>query len=65
MGAPIDFTQTGNLYRVLDAGQKPQLFGKIAATVQGVPEEIRRRQVALLAKSDPAYRAGAAMALKS
>ena len=56
---PAIYTECSN------AGQKQQLFGKIAATVQGVPEEIRRRQVALLAKSDPAYRAGAAMALKS
>jgi catalase len=32
--------------------------------MQGVPEEIKRRQVALFAKCDPAYGAGVAKALK-
>jgi catalase len=29
--------------------------------MQGVPEEIKRRQIALFAKCDPAYGAGVAM----
>jgi len=32
--------------------------------MQGVPEEIKRRQVALFAQCDPAYGAGVARAVK-
>ena len=59
-----DFTQPGNLFRLFSAGQKQRLFANIAAAMQGVPDEIRRRQVALFAKCDRAYGAGVAEALK-
>jgi catalase len=41
-----------------------RLFGNIAAAMQGVPDEIKRRQIALFAKCDPAYGVGVAKALK-
>ena len=59
-----DFTQPGNLFRLFDYGQKQRLFDNIAAAMQGVPETIVRRQIALFAKCDPAYGAGVARALK-
>jgi len=59
-----DFTQPGNLFRLFDAGQKQRLFANIAAAMQGVPEHIQRRQVALFAKCDPAYGEGVRRALK-
>ena len=49
---------------MLDAGQKQRLFDNIAAAMQGVPEEIKRRQIALFEKCDPAYGAGVARAAK-
>src|SRR6266403_2020125 len=59
-----DFTQPGNLFRLFNAEQKQRLFANIAAAMQGVPDEIKRRQVALFAKCDPAYGEGVAKALK-
>lgn len=59
-----DFTQPGNLFRLFDAEQRQRLFNNIAAAMQGVPEEIKRRQIALFAKCDPAYGAGVANAVK-
>ncbi|MDR1075152.1 MAG: catalase [Xanthomonadaceae bacterium] len=58
-----DFTQPGNLFRLFNDEQKRRLFGNIAAAMQGVPEDIQRRQIALFAKCDPAYGAGVAKAL--
>ena len=59
-----DFTQPGNLFRLLDAAQKRRLVANIAAALQGVPESIQRRQVALFAKCDPAYGEGVRVALQ-
>lgn len=58
-----DFTQPGNLFRLFDAGQKQRLFSNLAAAMQGVPEPILRRQVALFTKCDPAYGEGVRRAL--
>jgi len=59
-----DYTQAGNLFRLFDPEQKRRLFENIAAAMQGVPDEIKRRQIALFTKCDPAYGAGVAKALK-
>jgi catalase len=59
-----DYTQPGNLFRLFDAEQRQRLFSNIAAAMQGVPEEIKRRQIGLFAKCDPAYGAGVANAVK-
>ena len=58
-----DYTQAGDLFRLMDAAQKQQLFDNIAAAMQGVPEAIIRRQLGHFAKADPAYAAGVAKAL--
>jgi catalase len=58
-----DYTQPGNLFRLMTPDQQQRLFGNIAAAMQGVPEEIVRRQLAHFGKADPAYGAGVAKAL--
>jgi catalase len=55
-----DYTQPGNLFRLMSDGQKRQLFDNIAAAMQGVPEAIQRRQIAHFTRADPAYGAGVA-----
>jgi len=58
-----DYTQPGNLFRLMTPDQQQRLFNNIAAAMQGVPEEIVRRQMAHFAKVDPAYGTGVAKAL--
>jgi catalase len=60
-----DYAQPGNLFRLMNAAQKEQLFGNIAAAMQGVPEEIVHRQLAHFAKADPAYAEGVEKALRA
>jgi catalase len=55
-----DYRQPGDLFRLMNADQKEQLFSNIAAAMEGVPEEIVRRQLAHFTKADPAYAAGVA-----
>jgi catalase len=55
-----DYGQPGNLFRLMSPDQKRQLFDNIAAAMQGVPEDIQRRQIAHFAKADPAYGQGVA-----
>lgn len=58
-----DYTQAGNLFRLMSADQQRQLFGNIAAAMQGVPREIVERQLGHFDKADPAYGAGVRQAL--
>ncbi len=60
-----DYTQPGNLFRLMSDDQKQQLFGNIAEAMQGVPREIIDRQLAHFDRADPAYGAGVRDALKS
>jgi catalase len=55
-----DYTQPGNLFRLFSSEQKNRLFQNIAAAMQGVPEAIKRRQVALFTRCDAEYGAGVA-----
>jgi catalase len=52
------------LFRLFDAQERQRLFQNIAAAMQGVPDEIKRRQIALFAKCDSAYGAGVAKAVE-
>lgn len=63
-GHDDDFTQAGNLYRLLDAGAQDRLTTNIANAMQGVPREIQQRQLALFAKADPRYGAEVARKLE-
>jgi catalase len=58
-----DYTQPGDLFRLMSPAQKQQLFSNIAGAMNGVPEEIVRRQLGHFHKADPAYAAGVARAL--
>lgn len=58
-----DYTQPGDLFRLMSDAQKAQLFHNIAAAMAGVPEEIVQRQLVHFHRADPAYAAGVAKAL--
>ncbi|MFD0893087.1 catalase [Luteolibacter ambystomatis] len=59
-----DYTQPGNLFRLMSGAQQLALFSNIAAAMDGVPQEIIHRQLAHFHKADPAYAAGVAKALE-
>jgi len=58
-----DYTQAGDLFRLMTADQRMLLFKNIAAAMEGVPEAIVRRQLGHFAKADPEYAAGVAKEL--
>lgn len=58
-----DYTQAGNLFRLLPEGEKARLFQNIAGSMQGIPQAIIDRQLAHFDKADPAYGAGVRAAL--
>jgi len=58
-----DYTQPGNLFRLMSAGQQEQLFCNIAEAMDGVPKRIKARQLAHFYRADPAYGRGVAAKL--
>ncbi len=58
-----DYTQAGNLFRLMDAGQRQRLFQNIAEAMQGVPEAIVQRQLEHFRQADSAYGEGVSRAL--
>jgi catalase len=54
-GESDDFTQAGNLFRLLPADEKDRLTSNIAGAMRGVPAEIQQRQIGHFTKADPAY----------
>ena len=59
-GQNEDYTQPGNLFRLMNDDQKEQLFGNIAESMAGVPERIVVRQLVHFYKADPDYACGVA-----
>lgn len=55
-----DYRQAGDLFRLMSAAQKEQLFENIKAAVEGVPTEIVKRQLAHFYRADPGYGIGVA-----
>ncbi|WP_333794570.1 catalase [Hyphomicrobium sp.] len=55
-----DYTQPGNLFRLMTAEQQGRLMDNIAAAMQGVPVEIVKRQIGHFYKADPNYGLGVA-----
>jgi catalase len=55
-----DFVQPRALWSLFDAAQRDRLYANIAAAMQGVPESIVQRQLALFARIHPEYGAGVA-----
>jgi catalase len=58
-----DYTQPGNLFRLMNASQKDQLFSNLHDAMQGVPERILARQLVHFYKADPDYGRGVAAKL--
>jgi Catalase/Catalase-related immune-responsive len=58
-----DYSQAGNLFRLMSAAQKKLLIAALVGAMRGVPVEIQKRQIAHFAKADPAYGADVAEGL--
>lgn len=58
-----DYTQAGNLFRLMPPDAQQRLFDTIATKMGGVPQEIIDRQVEHFRKADPAYADGVLKAL--
>jgi len=58
-----DYTQAGDLFRLMGAEERQRLIANIAGAMREVPRQIQLRQIAHFAKADPAYGAGVAAAL--
>ena len=59
-----DFSQPRALFTLMNASQKEQLFSNIADAMDGVPQNIRDRQIALFEKVHPDYATGVKKALQ-
>ncbi len=59
-----DYTQAGNLYRLLPDEEREHLHAAIAGAMKGVPKEIVERQLTHFEKADTAYAKGVRKALK-
>ncbi len=55
-----DYRQPGDLFRLMTAEQQGRLMDNIAEAMQGVPEEIVKRQIVHFYRADPAYGEGVA-----
>ena len=58
-----DYTQAGNLFRLMTAEEQDRLMENIAGTMKEVPQFIVERQLAHFFKADPAYGNGIAAKL--
>lgn len=59
-----DYTQAGDLYRLMDEEAKARLVANIIGAMHSVPREIQVRQIGQFMKADPAYGKGVANGLK-
>lgn len=62
-GSADDYTQAGNLYRLLAADAKDRLTSNIAGSLRNATPEIQQRQVEHFKRADPAYGADVARKL--
>ncbi len=62
-GQEDDYTQAGNLFRLMSVQERHNLFNNIAGPLSQVSKEIQARQLAHFDKADPAYGAGVRAAL--
>jgi len=58
-----DYTQPGNLFRLMTLEEQGRLFKNLAGPLSTVPREIQMRQLGHFQRADPAYGAGVAKAL--
>ena len=59
-----DYTQAGDLFRLMAADQRQRLIDNLVRAMQSVPEEIQQRQISHFRKADPAYGEGVARGLE-
>ncbi|TWI66362.1 catalase [Pseudoduganella lurida] len=64
-GTDDDYTQAGNLFRLLDAAERQALCDNLAGPLSQVSDEIVQRQLGHFDKADVAYGAGVRAALKA
>ena len=64
-GKEDDYTQAGNLFRLMPAREKQNLFDNISGPLSQVSAEIIERQLGHFDQADPAYGAGVRAALKA
>ncbi len=64
-GAEDDFTQAGNLFRLMSGQERQNLFDNLAGPLSQVGEEILQRQLGHFDRADPAYGAGVRAALQA
>ena len=62
-GQEDDFTQAGNLFRILPPDEQRKLFNNLAGPLSQVSPEIQQRQLGHFDKADPAYGDGVRAAL--
>jgi len=58
-----DYTQAGNLFRLMNKDEQARLIENIAGAMKSVPATIQQRQLVHFYKADPAYGNGVAAAL--
>ncbi len=58
-----DYTQAGDLFRLMTLGQRRRLIDNLVRAMQPVPEDIQLRQIEHFRKADPAYGDGVARGL--
>lgn len=58
-----DFTQAGNLFRIMSKDEQERLMDTIAGAMTGVPSDIVERQLGYFRKADAAYGEGVAKRL--
>jgi catalase len=58
-----DYTQAGDLFRLMKKDEKARLIQNIVNHIRGVPERIQRLQISHFTKADPAYGRGVAEGL--
>jgi len=64
-GTEDDYTQAGDLFRLMPADEQQNLFNNMAGPLSQVSAEIIARQLGHLDKADPGYGAGVRAALKA
>jgi catalase len=58
-----DFTQAGNLFRIMSTEEQERLMDTIAGAMEGVPDDIVNRQLGYFHQADPGYGNGIAKRL--
>ncbi|SFU78248.1 catalase [Pseudoduganella namucuonensis] len=64
-GGEDDYTQAGNLFRLLTDQEKRNLFDNLSGPLSQVSDEIVQRQLGHFDQADPSYGAGVRAALKA